>query len=52
MNDKELITYIINPIKIEKIEKKEIEELMSKYSDKNATYESLSKHLDGKANYR
>ena len=44
MNQQELISYVINPIKIEKLEKKEKEELVNKYYDHVQTYESLGKY--------
>jgi hypothetical protein len=44
MSNQELVSYVINPIKIEKIEKKEINEVINKYNDKLSTYNSLGKY--------
>lgn len=44
MNEQELISYVINPIKIEKLDKKEQEELVNKYYDNVKTYDSLGKY--------
>jgi hypothetical protein len=43
MNDSELISYVINPIKIEKIDKKDTGDFLEKYNNKLSTYNSLAK---------
>lgn len=48
MNNQELISYVINPIKIEKLEKKEKEDLLDKYHHQLTAYESLGKYSANK----
>lgn len=48
MNDSELISYVINPIKIEKLDKKDTHDLLDKYNNKLTTYNSLAKYNSDK----
>ena len=41
LNEKDLISYVINPIKIEKLDKKETNLLVEKYSNKLTGYEQI-----------